>query len=276
MPNTKKLGIIQSRGLGDLVIALPIAYYYYQQNYTIYWPVCEEFYNSMQSAAPYIHWIPVPTDPNGDFFVREPMRRLHNFQVPDENILWLYQYINVYPERTDLNLYAQMKFDQYKYARAELPFSLKWNLPYCITRNKQREQQLYNNLIKKPRYWVIQQHASDVDYQLDTTQIDPDCQIVEILPTTDNIWDWLLILEMAEGMILIDSVFANIVDQMNLNPNADRYYVRKWNRGVDGNPVFLHEWTYLNVEIPPNYKFQQINPADEIKHKQTTNYTQPY
>ena len=263
----EKLGILQSRGLGDLVITLPIAHYYSQHNYTVYWPICQEFYPSMTAAAPYIHWIPLPTDPNGDFFVREPIRRLRNLQIPEENILWLYQFVNMYPERTNLNLYAQMKFDQYKYAQAELPFSLKWNLPNCITRNKEREDSLFAKLIKKSRYWIIQQQASDVNYQLDTTQIDPECQIIEIFPYTDNIWDWLKILENAEGMILIDSVFANIVDQMNLNPGADRYYVRKWNRGVDGNPVFLNEWTYMNVEIPPGYKFQQINPADLIKKK---------
>lgn len=264
-----RMGIIQSRGLGDLIIALPIAHYYSQNDYEVFWPVCEEFVNSMQQAAPYVTWIPIPTDPYGNFFVQEPLKKLKALNIDEQHTLWLYQYINSNPERTDLNLFAQMKFDQYKYARANLPFSLKWNLKNCISRNYTREQKLFDTLVKNPRYWIIHQHASDVDYKFDLTLIDKECSIIEIEPVTDNIWDWLTILERAEGMILIDSVFANIVDQLNLNPDADRYYVRKWNRGVDGNPVFLNEWTFMNVETPPGFRFQQVNPAEQTKLKRS-------
>jgi hypothetical protein len=158
-----------------------------------------------------------------------------------------------------------MKFDQYKYAVAGIPFRHKWNLKNCIKRNISREQDLYTKLIKNPRYWVIHQHASDIDYEINTSAIDPECQIVEITEQTDNIWDWLQILENCEGMILIDSVFANIVDQMDLNPRADRYYMRKWNRNVDGNPVFMNEWTYLEVDTPRGYEFRSVNPREEAR-----------
>ena len=93
-----KLGIIQSRGLGDIIIALPIARYYldelgYEQ---VLWPVCEEFYSHVKEAAPWVKWIPVPTDTRGDFFYTEPEKRLKNFKV--DEILCLYQALNVRPE----------------------------------------------------------------------------------------------------------------------------------------------------------------------------------
>lgn len=262
-----KLGILQSRGLGDLVIALPIAHHYYKQGYKIYWPICEPFWSSMQNVAPWVNWIPIPVDPQGNFFAVEPIKRLRNLGIKEENILWLYQYLNSNPERTDLNLYAMMKFDQYKYATTGVPFKNKWLLDQCITRNHTREQQLFDKIVKNPQYWVVHQHASDCDYDIDTGNIDPGCQIIEITEQTDNIWDWLKILENCQGMILIDSVFANIVDQLDLNPDADRYFMRKWNRGVDGNPVFLQEWTYLDVETPEGFRFQQVNPAEEIRKR---------
>jgi len=267
MSKKERLGIIQSRGLGDLVIALPIAHHYYQQGYDVYWPICEPFWSSMRSAAPWVNWVPIPVDPQGNFFAVEPIKRLRNFGITEENTLWLYQYLNSDPERTDPDLYAMMKFDQYKYAVAEVPFKNKWLLKNCIVRNTIREQDLYNQLVTNPRYWVIHQRASDCNYDIDTSNIDPDCQIIELTELTDNIWDWLLILEHCEGMILIDSVFANIVDQMDLNPEADRYFMRKWNRHVDGNPVFLNEWTYLSVETPPGFRFIPVDPAEEIRKK---------
>jgi hypothetical protein len=257
----KKLGILQSRGLGDLVIALPIAHYYYQEGNDIYWPICEPFWESMKNAAPWVHWIPIPTDPHGLFFVEEPLKRLKNFNIEEDQILWLYQYINSHPERTDLDLFAMMKFDQYKYATAAVPFKNKWLLDQCITRNTTREQQLYDKLVKNPNYWVIHQKASDCSYDIDTSNIDPTCQIIEITEQTNQIWDWLTILEKCQGMILIDSVFANLVDQLDLNPTADRYFMRKWDRNVDGNPVFLQEWTYLHVDTPPGFKF---HPRDIV------------
>jgi len=35
-----------------------------------------------------------------------------------------------------------------------------------------------------------------------------------------------------------------------LAPQADKYFMRKWNRRVDGNPVFLNEWRYIPVQAP--------------------------
>lgn len=261
----EKIGIVQSRGMGDIVIALPIAHHFYKQGHEVYWPICEEFVPSMSAAAPWVNWISIATDPRGAYFVSEPMAQLQAHGVEDDNILWLYQYINAMPERTNLDHYYMMKFDQYKYAAAGLPFSLKWTLDQCIARDHDREAALKHRVVTRDRYWVIQQTASDVSYEIDTSNIDPECEVIEIQPLTDNIWDWLGVLEGAEGMILIDSVFANIVDQLNLNPGADRYYLRKWNRCVDGNPVFLNEWTYLPVEIPDRWKFQQIDPRDQIR-----------
>lgn len=267
MSKREKIGIVQSRGIGDLVIALPIAHHYHLQGNDIYWPICEPFWASMKSAAPWVHWIPIPVDSQGMFFAVEPMKRLRNFGIAEDNIFWLYQYLNSDPERTDLDLYAMMKFDQYKYAVTGVPFKNKWKLRDCITRDPAREQKLYDRLVKNPRYWVVHQTASDCNYDIDTASIDPACQIIELTEVTDNLWDWLTILEKCEGMILIDSVFANIVDQLDLNPAADRYFMRKWNRGVDGNPVFLQEWTYLSVDTPPGFRFTQIDVAAEIRKK---------
>jgi len=267
MAKQKKIGIIQSRGLGDIVIALPIARYYHDDGCKVYWPICEEFWPSMKSAAPWVNWIPIPTDARGKFFVDEPLARLRAAGVKDEDTLWLYQFLNTEPQRTNPDLFAMMKFDQYKYAAVGLPFSLKWTLAQCITRDFQRETALKARVVTQDRYWVIQQTASDVAYDIDTSNIDPAAQIVEISQLTDNIWDWLGVLEGCEGMVLIDSVYANIVDQMNLNPQSDRYYMRKWNRGVDGNPVFLNEWSYPSVDVPEGFVLKQVDLRAAIRNQ---------
>ena len=68
-------------------------------------------------------------------------------------------------------------------------------------------------------------------------------------------------------MILIDSVFANLVDQLRLNPAADKYYMRKWNRRVDGNHVLLGNWTFVDIADPEGVQVKSLadtgipNPA---------------
>lgn len=255
----KKIGIIQSRGLGDIVIALPIALEYKEAGYDVYWPICENFISSFEKTVPWINWLPVPVDKTGLFFYEVPRKLLESVGITDqEDILYLYQYLSSHADLTDQDLFAMMKFDQYKYATAGVAFKRKWELDKCITRNPEREHQLYQQLVQQEKYVVYQQISSDVKYQIDLAAVDPSLQRIEITELTDCIFDWLKIIEGAEMLILIDSVFANIVDQLNLCPDKDKYFLRKWNRRVDGNPVFLQDWMYLPVQPPAGEKVTSL------------------
>ena len=256
----RKLGIIQSRGLGDLVIALPIAWHYHKiHSCEIYWPICEEFLASMTAAAPWVNWIRIETDPQGKFFLETPLLALERVGITEwDDILYLYQYLSSRPELTDPDLFAMMKFDQYKYAITDVPFIKKWELSKCIVRDKSREQALHDQVVKSERYMVYQGRASDVAYDIDLSSIDPAVQQIEITAVTDNIFDWLMVLEGAEQLILIDSVFANLVDQLGLCKNIPKYFMRKWDRKVDGNPVFLGEWNYIPVSAPAGMEVRSI------------------
>lgn len=143
----EKLGIIQSRGLGDIIIALPIAHYYYKEGYEILWPICEEFVSNFEQTAPWVKWIPIPTDKKGNYFYNEPIARIKNLGC--DQALPLYQSLTGHPEFVDRPWFQVAKFDQYKYHTAEVPFLEKWKLNECITRNPGREQALYDKLVKK-------------------------------------------------------------------------------------------------------------------------------
>jgi hypothetical protein len=140
MPTRKKLGICQSRGLGDLVISLPIAKHYYDAGWEVYWPILEEFVSSMKPAAPWVHWIPIPSDSTGRFFYDVPMQRLRNLRV--DEIICLYQALTGHPEFSEEVYFQHTKFDQYKYIKAGVPFLKKWTLSDCITRDRIQEQKL--------------------------------------------------------------------------------------------------------------------------------------
>lgn len=252
----QRIGFIQSRGLGDLIIALPIAREYTRRGYEVYWPVCEPFYQQMTRVAPWVRWMSVPVDEAGRFFYENPARQLQAIGVTEE--LWLYQYLSSHPENTNKSHFAQFKFDQYKYAQAGVPFARKWELAECLERDLAREEALYNQLVQKPRYMVYQGVASDMTYDVDLSSIEPEVQCIEITAVTDSIFDWIKILEGAETMILVDSVFANLVDQLGLTEGKDCYYMRKWNRRVDGNPVLLGDWTFVDIADPEGVQVRSL------------------
>jgi hypothetical protein len=239
MAKSKRLGIIQSRGLGDIVIALPIARHYYDQGWEILWPICAEFIHNFKDTVPWVKWIPVTTD-QGSFFYDQPMKALKNFKC--DEIICLYQALTGHPEFQEEPYFQLTKFDQYKYLKANVPFVKKWSLAECITRDPQREQALYDTVIENPEYVVMHLEGSDRRVEFDRSIIPEGWQHVEIKARDGvTIFDWLKIIEGAQSIICIDSVFSNLIDQLGLG--EDRYFIPRSHVGL--TPVQGHDWTWL-------------------------------
>ena len=239
----KKLGIIQTRGLGDIIIALPIAHHYKQEGWEIYWPVVENWVEQLTSVAPWVKWIPVTPD-QGSFFYEIPLQRLKNFKC--DEILPLYQALT--GEKFHEEVYFQhTKFDQYKYIRAGVPFKEKWNLANCITRNPEREQAMYNLKVKNPNYVVTHLDASSGRVEWDSSMVPEGWDIIDITPE-GYIFDWLKIIEGAQSIVMTDSCMANLVDQLGLGD--DRYFIPLHHIGL--TPVQGQLWTWLtNPKLSP-------------------------
>ena len=243
MTAQKKLGIIQSRGLGDIVIALPIADYWRQEGYDIYWPICHEFISHFDQVVPWVRWLPVNTD-NGSFFYDQPRLKLVEEGV--EEFLCLYQALTGHPELTARPEFQITKFDQLKYHAAGVPFLRKWQLSKCIQRQPDREQALIKQLKIKSQepYVIIHDQGSDARAQWDPNWIPSGRRVIRIEPLTDCVFDWLAVLEGADAIITIDSVFSNIIDQLAINTQVDCYFIPRSH--IHLTPVLGGAWTVLD------------------------------
>lgn len=235
---SKKLGIVQSRGLGDIVIAIPIAGHFKDEGWDIYWPVLEQFIPSVSGAFPWVNWIPVPYDPPGRYFLDVPRNLLEKVGV--DEILPLYQHLTNQPFCNE-RYFQYTKFDQYKYIRAGVPFLNKWRLNHYLSRNKEREQALYDRVVTNDNYVVVHRKGSDFEAKVDLSIVPKEWQVVEITEQTDSVFDWLMVLERAQSVILVDSVFSNLVDQLNIGD--DRYFIQRSHIGL--TPVQGQHWTWL-------------------------------
>ena len=242
--DTNKISIIQSRGLGDICIALPIAKYYHDRGYQVYWPICEEFWPSFRNSASWVKWIPMPTDEKGDYFYKEPLKRIKLFGCTE--YICLYQSLNIVPELAKVPWFQIQKFDEFKYTKAEVPFLQKWTLNECITRDTAREQKLYNRLVKQPMYYVTHTEGSSYSTEPDLSAIPNNWQRITITSTeTDCIFDWLKIIEGAQALIAIDSIIANMVDQLKID--IDKYWIPRSH--IHLTPVLGSRWEILDPPL---------------------------
>jgi len=240
MIKTQRLGIIQSRGCGDIIIALPIARHYYDQGYDIYWPICEEFLVNFKDHAPWVHWIPLATDPRGEFFYSEPRRRLQNLKC--DEIICLYQSLNVVPELSQVPWFQIQKFDEFKYTRAAVPFRKKWTLSDCITRFSDREQAVHIRAVTQPLYYVTHLEGSNFTATPDLSALPPEWQRVDINSISGySVFDWLKVIEGAQALICLDSVIANMVDQLDIS--VDKYWIPRSH--IHLTPVLGSQWEIL-------------------------------
>ena len=145
------LGIFQPEKIGDIIITLPIAKYYNDMGYNIIWPVSPSLLSHFKGYVDYVNFIEYSS--YNDFILKYDCPFVLNLCF---NIYGNELYTNFY------NTQLEYTFDELKYKIANVPFEKKWSLQ--INRNKDREHNLYNSLIKQDKYLVFQnKSSSDID-----------------------------------------------------------------------------------------------------------------
>lgn len=238
----KRIGLVQTRGIGDIIIALPIADHFIEQGCEVFWPIDEHFLEMFRAVKPEVNFVdvkrPEPLDYN--YFLNDPVKLLRQHDC--DRIVILYSRlsdINV----TDQRLAMSLKFDEYKYAVAGVPFEKKWRLKY--ERNFGREENLFQKLNIEGDYAVIHDQGSAMTEPIEVSpNLIKGLQTVRICPITDNVFDWRLTIERAAQLIMVDSCFANMVEQLNLE--NEKAFFPQW--PVHNTPVFVNKWRFVFPE----------------------------
>ena len=149
----KKLGIIQPGKIGDIIICLPIAKWYYDKGYEVIWPVDETIIKNFIGYVDYVTFIPVDFDCHQAklICIKHYCNKIIDlsFTIPNANQYNSNNYLNQH----------DYSFDEFKYYIADVPFEQKWKL--SITRNTYKENELYDRLIKNQQYVVYVSKTSD-------------------------------------------------------------------------------------------------------------------
>jgi hypothetical protein len=234
------IGLVQTRGLGDIVIAAPIAQYYIERGDSVYWPIDSRFLSAVERAFPTIRFLSVDTQVHGgasyEFFYGEPLRLLqaHGCEI----IYPLYSYLSGL-DVVNEKLAKSLKFDEYKYAVAQVPFDRKWTLK--VTRDSMREAQLEARLGLVKPYVLLHEEGSNFKLRIELpADVTERFQIVRMETLTDSPFDWIGVMEKASMLVCVDSCFANLAEQMNLC--SEKYLMLR--SDIRATPVFKNGWKY--------------------------------
>ena len=240
-----KIGLIQVRGIGDILIALPIARWYMERGHQICWPIDAAFIGFLSSAAPDIDFMPVVEDKAGghlEFYYHQPRRLLE--AAGCEQIVTLYSYLSdadvAAPKLAD-----SLSFDQYKYAVAGVPFDRKWTCR--IERDRGRELALFNSLRIEGEYIVIHSRGHDalVEAML-PAEWKQRYRLIHISELTDNPFDWIHTLEHAAKLVLLESGFSNLVELLDIG--REKYLLL--HSPAQWTPVYKNGWQFVPAFEP--------------------------
>lgn len=227
----KKIGIIQPGRLGDIIICLPIARYYYDQGYQVYWPVFQNYYNDLNEVVEYVKFIPVTNDV---YRCVEHAKATLSF-IKDIKI---FDIAATFPGSTSTQEYVAVgdgkgdeTFDMFKYRICEVPFEQKWNLMF--NRNTEDEDLIYNKYVTTDKYNIVNLLHSKGKENFKIQSKYPSIEV----NTDHNFFSWLKVLENANNIVLVDSAMSNLVEQCNLNNK--KTLIIKPNQPL---PYFKNEW----------------------------------
>jgi len=229
-----KIGLIQSRGIGDIIIALPIAKYYSDRGYDVHWPIDQRFAPSFSQSVDYVNFIPFKFEANAQGFLHVPIDLLR--KAGCEKLVPLYSYLS--GDNSSNKAYFN---------------SLK-----SVRRDAEREERLYRQLVTQDDYVVVHQQGSNFKAKFAVPSPFRKCQVIEIAERTENIFDWLGILEKARLLIMIDSCFSNLVEQLGFQ-NEKVYALRS---DVRFTPVLRGNWQYYGQSSP--------RPVEQVRHHYET------
>lgn len=231
----RKLGIIQPGRLGDIIICLPIAKYYFDQGYKVIWPVLNEYYNTFRDID-YVTAISLDCDINDSVFRAKSILNSINCKQLDLSFGFLHSSAAGYHSNID---YAK-NFVEAKYKLSDVPLRERWNLYF--SRDKQREYSLYEKMVKSPDYILAHENSSQGHHFFADGN-----NIIKVVPFEDfNIFNWMKIIENAQEIHCVDSSICNLIESQKHLKDKIKKYIPAKRFAVDwGRTTLENNWQIL-------------------------------
>ena len=213
----EKICIVQTGRLGDTIIALPIAKYYYDKGYLVDWIVHEGLKNIFDYVDYVDNVIVVSKEVDIVFSIPEAYKLLEASKykfVIDLSIGFPGSMVGSYTNPNFLETFVHVK-----YYLAGVDVNEKWNLKF--NRNKNKENELYQKLVERD-YVLIHNSSDDGNVIFD---VDSEYQKIYFGRVEEyEIFDWYKIILNAKEIHCIDSSLCNFIDVVSDFSNNNKFF----------------------------------------------------
>jgi hypothetical protein len=142
------------------------------------------------------------------------------------------------------NLDPTIPFEQSFYKQFNVPFENKWR-KFCIERDKEREKSIYKFYGELQSNYAFLHEDPKRNQIIDRKYIDKKLDILEVNPiATKNIFDYCRLIEEAEEVHCIESVFMFLAD---LIFTEGKLFDHRYTKGTQDNtlPMLKKNWKIL-------------------------------
>lgn len=202
----KVLGIIQPGKIGDIIIVLPIAHWFYERGYQVVWPVASE-YLPLFDYVNYVEALDLGIGISRQAYEKSLLMlggvdKLINLGIGfgrDEE-----DWIN-----------SGLNFNVWKYKEAGVPFEERHNLQ--INRDFRKEYALWTEVQKEynlngNKFALMHDMGSSPDRHFKFER-----KGIRVTPRDGyTVFDWLGVMERAGHLYCVDSCVANLAEQMGV------------------------------------------------------------
>jgi len=225
----KKLLLIQPGAYGDLIVCAPIAKWYADNGYKVYWPIREKFMSVLKEFT-YVTPIILNEETLDDDWLRS-------------DVLQILPMINNYDKVINLadrgpHFPAQRlaeSFEQCKYRLAEVPFEEKHKLEW--TRDKKKEDEIYDRYVKRSEYVFVHNTSSNKERVAIPTSVDKPVVLCDD-PEGYNIFDWYKVAINASEIYCTESSIWAFLDGIVNDITEERYLLPR--NKMSGSTVSTH------------------------------------
>lgn len=231
-----KIGILQPGRLGDIIICLPIAKFYYDKGYEIIWPVVSYCYNIFRDID-YVHAIDLNC--SIDQSVSKSKSILNKFSCEIIDMSFGFPGSDLTNKYHNNTTFAE-NFVLAKYKLANTPIEERWRLQF--NRDHEKENSLYERVVSTSKYKLVHLcssqgrhgniHGSDI---VEVTKIEG-----------FNIFNWMKVIEHATEIYCVDSVICNLVEsQKHLKSVIKNYISKKLHATGWGRTTLNNNWIII-------------------------------
>ena len=224
----KNLLLVQPGAFGDIFLCAPIAKWYANKGYKIYWPVRKRFL-SILSSLDYVNPIELREESLDSDWLRSDVMKILPM-IPEYD-----KVINL-ADRGPHSIAQQLSenFEQCKYRLAEVPFSEKNNLSW--ERNLEKEENLFNLLGLSPKDHYAVVHKEDSSGEM--AVVPPvNMKVIEVKPIENySIPDWFKVFGNASEIYCVESSIHQFLDGIIPHLTDKRFLLKR-------------------PSIAPNYRF---------------------